>query len=376
MKRTILAKKTQSGESIAILEDDILVEYQHQKSGEIIPGTIIAGVVKEYQSSLDAYFIDIGSNQNGFLPGKYSNIKYKAGTQLNFQVVRPSSGDKGILLSSKISVSGKFCVINGEDNTIRISSRINSSIERERLLGIAKENLTDNIGIIVRTSAYGAGIDDLTTDFKSAKNIYKRIFSTHGEIGSVIYEPDSIIGEAMRHFNNENDVAYFNDMNLFEKYFSIFTAPGRPATIKYYDKDYEMFAFFGISTKIKEAMNRKVWLKSGGNLVIDYTEAMCVIDVNSSKNTGQQSFTGTAIKTNMEAAKEIAVQIRLRNIGGIIIIDFIDMDEKAKEELDIEFRGYLSKDNKKMTIGGFTSLGNYEITRIRKGKRLEIYDEQ
>jgi len=376
VKRTILAKKNKSGESIAIIEDDILVEYQHQNEGEIMSGTIIAGVVKEYQSSLDAYFIDIGSGQNGFLPGKYSNSKHKAGTQLNLQVVRPKAGDKGVLLSSKLSISGKFCVVNSENKIIRISSRIDDIIERDRLLGIAKENSKDNLGIIIRTSANGVGAADLITDIEATKKTYNRIINSHGEIGSVIYEPDSIIEEAMRHFNNEDDVVYFNDIDLFEKYFSIFTVPGEPASIKYYDKDYEMFAFFNISTKIKEAMNRKVWLKSGGSLIIDYTEAMCVIDVNSSKNTGQGSFTETAMKTNIEAAMEIAVQIRLRNIGGIIIIDYIDMDNAANEELDRIFRENLSKDNKKMTIGGFTVLGNYEITRIRKGKRLEIYDEQ
>lgn len=372
MKRTILAKKNNAEEFLAILEDDILVEYSHQKSGELTPGTIIIGIVEEYQASLDAYFINVGSDINGFLPGKYNNGKHKIGTQLILQVVRPATGEKGAMLSSKISISGKFGVINSESKTVRISSRINNETERERLLNIAKTSIKDNLGIIIRTNAEKTTSADLVSDIENTIISYKQILKSQGAIGSIIYKPDSILDEVMRNFNSVNDIAYFNDMDLFNKYFGIFKKPGNPATIKYYDREYEMFAFFGISTKIKEAMTRKMWLKSGGSLVFDYTEAMCVIDVNSSKNTGNGSFSDTAYRTNIEAAEEIAVQIRLRNIGGIIIIDFIDMDKDANDKLDREFRNYLSKDTKKMTVGGFTTLGNYEITRIRKGKRLSI----
>ena len=165
-------------------------------------------------------------------------------------------------------------------------------------------------------------------------------------------------------------------MDIFNKYFKQFSIPGSAVAVKYYNKDYDMYDFFGISNKIKQALGRKVWLKSGGSLVFDYTEAMCVIDVNTSKNTGSGNFSETAYKTNIEAAAEIAVQIRLRNIGGIIIVDFIDLDKVKSKELDIIFRSQLQKDGKKMTVGGFTFLENYEITRIREGRRLGHFDEQ
>lgn len=374
MKRTILAKKNSSDESLAILEDDILVEYMHQNSGELMPGTIIVGIIEEYQSSLDAYFVNIGSDLNGFLPNKFDNGTHKTGTQLILQIVRPKMGDKGALLSSKISISGKFCVINNEAGTIYISSKINGDIRRNELLCIAKDNMNENLGIIIRTNAKNVDSAELISDIKNTRKMYKEVINSKGKIGSIIYKPDGIIDEAMRNFNCLDDTAYFNDMLLFEKYFGLLTNPGKPPSIKFYDKEYDMFAFFGISNKIKEAMSRKVWLKSGGSLVFDYTEAMCVIDVNSSKNTGSGSLADTAYKTNMEAAEEIAVQIRLRNIGGIIIIDFIDMDKEANDELDRVFRQNLSKDNKKMTVGGFTALGNYEITRIRKGRRIGAND--
>jgi ribonuclease G len=179
----------------------------------------------------------------------------------------------------------------------------------------------------------------------------------------------------MRSFNPLKDTVYFDDKGLFDKYFSKFTRPGKASSVKYYDKPYDLFAFFNISNKIKEAAGRRVRLKSGGTIVFDYTEAMCVVDVNTSKNTGSDNFEETAFKTNMEAAREIAVQIRLRNIGGIVVIDFIDMSRENNEKLNHEFRKHLAKDDRKMTIGGFTTLGNFELTRIRKGVRLETYYE-
>jgi len=375
VKRKILIKYNKGNESVAIIEDDIVVEYLNQKADESVRGTLLIGLVKEYQPSLDAYFIDVGIDIRGFLPGKFTEKKLKTGTQLIVQVVKPAYMDKGMTLSSVISISGKYCVVTSNTEKLRVSVKIKDKSEHTRLMDLAVNNCPQGLGLIIRTNAKGLLDEMIIEDISDTTNLYKSIKAATGSPGEIIYKPEGIIDDVMRNFKIEDDIVYFDDMDIFNKYFKKFSTPGIAAPVKYYNKDYDIYDFFGISNKIKQALGRKVWLKSGGTLVFDYTEAMCVIDVNTSKNTGAGNFSDTAFKTNIEAALEIAVQIRLRNIGGIIIVDFVDMDKPKNKELDIIFREHLENDNKKMTVGGFTSLGNYEITRIRKGRRLEHFDE-
>jgi len=375
VKRKILIKYNKGNESVAILEEDVVVEYLNQKSDESVRGTLLIGLVKEYQPSLDAYFIDVGIDIRGFLPGKFTEKKLKAGTQLVVQVVKPAYMDKGMMLSSVISISGKYCVVTSNTEKLRVSAKIKDKSEHTRLMELAVNNCPQGLGLIIRTNANGLLDEMIIEDISNTTNLYKSIKEATGSPGEIIYKPEGIIGDVMRNFKVEDDIVYFDDIDIFNKYFKKFSTPGITAPVKYYNKDYDIYDFFGISNKIKQALGRKVWLKSGGTLVFDYTEAMCVIDVNTSKNTGAGNFSDTAFKTNIEAALEIAVQIRLRNIGGIIIVDFVDLDKPKNKELDIIFREHLENDKKKMTVGGFTSLGNYEITRIRKGRRLEHFDE-
>lgn len=375
MKRKILVKYNNGDQSVAILEDGIFVEYLNQKADEMVRGTILLGLVKEYQPSLDAYFIDVGSDVKGFLPGKFTSIKLKTGAQLILQIVKPAYMDKGMTLSSMVSISGKHCVISSNSEKLRVSAKIKDKSEYERLMDIAVDACPKDIGLILRTNANGQSDEIINEDISNTLKLYKKIMTSTGSPGEIIYKPEGIIDNVMRNFNVEEDIVYFDDMEIFNKYFKQFSVPGNVAPVKYYNKDYDIYDFFEITSKIKQASGRKVWLKSGGTLIFDYTEAMCVIDVNTSKNTGAGNFADTAFKTNIEAAAEIAVQIRLRNIGGIIIVDFIELDKEKNKELDIIFRSHLQKDGKKMTVGGFTSLGNYEITRIRKGRRLRHFDE-
>lgn len=375
MKRQILVKSDNESDSIAILEEDVLVEYLNQKSDECIRGTILLGLVKEYQPSLDAYFIDVGTDLKGFLPGKFTRKKLKTGTQIVLQIVKPVFMDKGMTLSTILSISGKYCVITSNHEKLRVSAKIKEKHEQARLMNLALNNCPKDLGLIIRTNATTIADEIITDDISLTTVQYKSILETTGSPGEIVYKPEGIVDDVMRSFNSADEIVYFNDMDVFNKYFKHFSTPGKSAPVKYYNKDYDMFEFFGIANKIKQASGRKVWLKSGGTLIFDYTEAMCVIDVNTSKNTGAGNFSDTAYKTNMEAAKEIAVQIRLRNIGGIIIIDFIDMDNLKNKKLDIIFRKYMENDRKKMAVGGFTTLGNYEITRIRKGRRLGQLNE-
>ena len=375
MIKKIYVKNNNENARIATSENDVLVGYQFQNSNEITRGTVLIGYVKDYVPSLEAYFIDVGSDLPGYLPGKFVYEKPNIGSPMILQVVKPSAGSKGMTLSARLTIAGDMCVITKDPEKRRVSGKIKSTAKRKRLEEIARRNCPEGFGIILRTIASERSEEDIIYDIEKTTELFTGVSSGTGGPGRVVFTPAGIISEAMRTFNPDTDMVYFEDKGLFDKYFRKFTVPGQPSAVKFYDKSYDMFAFFGISNKIKTAAGRRVRLKSGGTIVFDYTEAMCVIDVNTSKNTGSGNFEETALKTNLEAAEEIAVQIRLRNIGGIIVIDFIDMIKEKNDKLNTVFRMHLSKDDRKMTIGGFTALGNYELTRIRKGVRLETYDD-
>lgn len=375
MKRTIYVKSNSEYEAVAVLEDEVLVEYMQRKNGTVDRGTVLIVKIKDFSPSLEAYFGETGTENPGYLPVGFTDKKLKPGTSLPLQVVKPETGKKGMTLSALFSVTGKYCVISHDSGICRVSKKIHGAEKRERLLAIAEKHKPDSRGIIIRTDAADVSDNALIYDIEKTNLLYEDVKSATGKTGEIIMKPESLAESAMRNFNTAEDIVYFDNKELFDMYFREFAVPGKPSPVKYYDKEYDIFAFFSVINKIEEAGRRKVRLKSGGTLVFDYTEAMCVVDVNTAANTGQKNFIESAYKTNIEAAREIAVQLRLRNIGGIIVIDFIDMDKEKNDELDRQFRKFLSKDNKKMTIGGFTALGNYELTRMRKGRRLEFQYE-
>ncbi|MBN2558821.1 MAG: ribonuclease E/G, partial [Clostridia bacterium] len=230
-------------------------------------------------------------------------------------------------------------------------------------------------GIIFRTKAQGQPAEILGPDIKDAFDRLARIGKASGSPGTVLSRPEGIIAGVMRTFNPATDIAFFNDIDVFGKYFDMYGRPGGAPAIKFYNEKYDMFDFFSISNKIKEASGRRVRLGCGGTIVFDYTEAMCVIDVNSARNTGSGNFRDTAVRTNLEAAGEIAVQLRLRNIGGIVVVDFIETNEEDMKRVDSEFKGHLARDGRIVNAGGFTPLGMYELIRSRKGSVLGIEHE-
>lgn len=374
MERNILIKKNNGIIEIAVVEKGRLAELYHEKPDEMKEGTVIMGTVKNSVLSLNAFFIDIGGDMPGYLPAKNTvTANLKEGMQIPLQVVRCASGDKGMVLSEYLYVSGRYCVMGGGQKTFRVSKKIEKASERERLFVIAEKYKPADKELVIRTNAAGVCEKEIKEDIEKTDKILNGIKEERGKAGSILHRPEDIAATIMRRFNPAEDTVYFNDFDMYNLYFkNHIKRNNTEVKIKLYKKDYDMFDFFNISNKIKEASGKKVLLKCGGTLVFDYTEAMCVIDVNSAKNTKSKKFSDTVFKTNIEAAAEIALQLRVRNIGGIIVIDFIDMDKETAESLDMQFREFLSRDNRKISIGGFTSLGNYELVRSKRGKRLEI----
>jgi len=369
MERLFLINEKDEMTRAVLMENGHAVEYYEDSEVKIVEGTVILGKIIEHAPSLNAWFIDVGSNKKAYLPAK--NIrgeKINQGAIYPFQVVKEERGSKGMTVSMLVSVSGKYAVCR-RGNGSRVSGKIQNSDRRKELVNLCEQLEDDKTEIIIRTLAEYAPDEEIEEDIANVHFKLELIESAKGSPGKVLHKPESIADSLMRRFNPETDKAYFNCFDTYQRYFNEFRSKAGNS-IKHFTRDYEMFDFFNASIQLKRASMRKISLKSGATLVFDYTEAMTVIDVNSSKNISGGDFEKTALETNIEAAVEITRQIRLRNISGIIIIDFMQTGKEGMEMIDLFFRDQLKADSRYKTIGGFTSLGNYELTRASGGRRL------
>ncbi|HPQ46765.1 MAG TPA: ribonuclease E/G [Clostridia bacterium] len=373
MERMLLINESKEGTKTVLVENGRPVEYYIDSSEEIREDSIVTGRVMEHAPALDAYFIDIGNEKKAYLPEKNTyGRKIKQNSIMPLQVIHGERGKKGMHLSCRLLVHGKYCICGNTGNDMSVSSKITDPGNRARLKAILETFSRPDREIIIRTIAKDVETEVIEEDIRNCLFKLEEINNHSAKPGEILYEPESAVEAMMKKYNPGTDTVYFNNIDTFNLYFDRFRQGGFHKGIKHYNKDYDMFDFFNVSNRIRDAYSRTVRMKSGAQLVFDYTEAMCVIDVNSARNSSPSSLSDTAIKTNLEAAEEIAIQLRLRNIGGIIIIDFIEMDEKGMAEIDIFFRSCLEEDPRRLKIGGFTNLGNYEIIRSRKGRRLGI----
>ncbi len=373
MERLILINESDDGVRIAVVEDGNPVEFYNDSFDGIPEESIILGRVMEHTPALEAYFIDVGNDKKAYLPEKNTyGVKIKQNAIMPFQVLHSERGNKGMSLSCRLLVHGKYCICGNSGKSFRVSAKITDEVERKRLNVLVGAYSGKNREIIIRSIAQNVSSEEISRDINECMEKLDEFDMVGGNPGDILCNPESIIERIMKKYNPDTDRVYFNEIDTFNIYFDKNRRNGANIGIKHYNKEYDMFDFFSISNKLREACTRRVRLKSGAELVFDYTEAMCVIDVNSSKNSSPGNFRDTALKTNLEAAKEIANQIRIRNIGGIIVIDFIDKDELGRLETDGFFRACLEADSRKIKIGGFTILGNYELIRTRKGRRLDF----
>ena len=386
----LLIIENQDEKNIAYLEDGILKEYyKESKSKKRLEGNIYVGKVKDVLQGMQAAFIDIGEDKNAFLHikdvlPKKSNItgnkkedieKYKIKDYIKpnqsilVQVKKDSNNIKGARVSTNIQVPGKFVIILPENDFITVSQKIEDIEERKRLIDIVqkkKENM--KIGIIIRTAANGRNEEEIKEDIKNILNEWKSIKEnfekTDGKVPRIIKENESILEKIILDIAyNGLEKIYVNTKNTEEQVENILKNMNiKTIKVKLEEKDLEKK--YDICEQIEKMKNRKVWLKCGGFITIDKTEALTAIDVNSGKFTGKENLEKTVLKVNKEATVEIAKQLRLRDIGGIIIIDYIDMEEeKSREEIKEILRQNLKLDRAKTQIMEFTKLNLLELTR-------------
>lgn len=370
-------------EKVGIVEEGQLVEiYTNEEDNRKQAGNIYRGKVVNVLQGMEAAFVDIGKGKNAYLYVKdampkdlmYRNIEIKiddiikCGEDVIVQVLKESSGNKGPKVTTHITLPGRFLVLNPFSNKINISRKINDIEEIERLKEIGIEMQREDMGLIFRTKASGVEKELLLDEYNMLVNIYKKIEREKNFLPcpKLIYKEMDLAHQIVRDaFSDKIHKIIINDKDKYNSLlgFQDIISPNLNEKL-FYDTDFDISFQENIQKGIQTALERKVALKSGGYIVIDETEALTAIDVNTGKFIGSKSLEDTVVKTNLEAAEEISKQIRLRDIGGIIIIDFIDM--KAKDDIKLvldKLEKGLSLDRNKANIIDITKLGLVELTR-------------
>jgi ribonuclease E len=388
---------------IAVLEDGVLVEHYVAKAQDAsLIGNVYLGRVQNVLPSMEAAFVDIGRGRNAVLysgevdwdaaaenssEGKNQarriELALKPGDRVLVQVTKDPVGHKGARLTSQVSLPGRYLVYVPNGSMSGISRKLPDT-ERARLKKILKEVLPENVGVIVRTAAEGATEEQLTLDVQRLTNQWAEIshqVETVQAPALLHSEPDLLIKIVRDVFNEDFQklvVAGDDAKATIEGYLSAVAPDLADRVQSYTDESIDSFDAFRVTEQIEKALDRKVWLPSGGSLVIDRTEAMTVVDVNTGKFVGSGgNLEETVTKNNLEAAEEIVRQLRLRDIGGIIVVDFIDMVLESNRDLVLRrLVECLSRDRTKHQVAEVTSLGLVQMTRKKLGLGLlETFSE-
>ncbi|HSV30899.1 MAG TPA: Rne/Rng family ribonuclease [Atribacteraceae bacterium] len=389
MKKDLIIDMSEIETRAALLEDGRVVEFFFERATESrLAGNIFKGIVENVLPGIQSAFINTGFEKNAFLfigdvlfdekskPKRIEEL-FKTSQEVIVQVAKEPMGTKGARITTKITLPGRYVVIMPGMDTVGVSHRISSADERDRLKRLVERVRSPDTGIIVRTVAEGKKMEDLREDIENLGRLWKRIQKKAEIISSpaILYEEASILYTLVRDVVDD-DLAnlwinsYFGYQKLKDFVESII--PRLSNRIRLFDSRENIFDHFGLNREIEKALSRKVWLKSGGYLVFDRTEAMTVIDVNTGKFVGKKNLQETILKTNLEAAQEIARQVRLRDLGGIILIDFIDMGRKEhQKEVVRKLELALSCDRTRCTVVEMSELGLVEMTRKRVRKNLD-----
>jgi len=393
--KQIIVNSTDQEKRVALLEEGKLIELWIERPGkERLEGNIYKGKVVNILPGMQAAFVDIGLEKNAYLyiddclPSRQKenskerpNIRevLTEGQELVVQLTKEPAGTKGARVTTQLSFPGRYIVYMPEDPYIGISRKIEDLQERKRLLEICEELLVDQEGLIVRTMGEGATSEELKNDFFFLRSIWKKVhtIAKASKTQRLVHKDSDLVIKIVRDvFSPDIDellIDHFEDYTkLVEQLGDVI--PEFKKKIRLYSGRTSIFDTYNIESELEKILKRKVWLKNGGYLIIDRTEALTSIDVNTGKFTGSRELAETVFKTNMEAAKEIARQLRLRDLGGIIIIDFIDMFHQQHRNTVLDcLKEELKKDRTKTHILGFTQLGLLEMTRKKARQTLEDY---
>lgn len=392
MSRTLLLDSLCGQKRLAVIEDGVLCEMHYERAGaESLAGNVYVGRVQNVLPGMNAAFVDIGLGKNAFLyagdirldvrgdktlAGRLEGLSIKdivrTGQELLVQVVKEPGGTKGPRVSSHITLPGRLIVLLPTMKYIGISRKIESADERGRLRGAAAALMARHgMGMILRTASEGVCESELSEEYSELIDKWRDIENR----GRVIKAPALIFGggslerTAVRDLADPDTEFITDDKSVFDRLLTEagVYAPGIARNIRLHTGEIPIFDVYSVDSDYYKGLRRNVWLKSGGYLVIDHTEALTVIDVNTGKFVGRGSLAETIVRTNREAAVEVARQLRLRDVGGIIIVDFIDMDSAdAREALLETLRGEMAKDRTPSTVVGMTQLGLVELTRQKK----------
>jgi len=397
--RQMLVRQKDGRIQIGVLEDGVLAEHFVSKTQQdSLIGNVYLGKVQNVLPSMEAAFVDIGRGRNAVLyagevnwdvtgldgaPRKIENA-LKPGDSVLVQVTKDPIGHKGARLTSQVSLPGRFLVYVPGGSMTGISRKLPDT-ERARLKKILKDKLPEGAGVIVRTAAEGASEEELTHDINRLRaqweEIQEKANSRKVLAPEMLYQEPDLMIKTVRDVFNEDFTAMIvqgeNAWDSIEAYVT-YVAPDLVSRLQQWDGEDDLFDHYRINEQLAKALDRKVYLPSGGSLVIDRTEAMTVVDVNTGKFTGSGgNLEETVTKNNLEAAEEIVRQLRLRDIGGIIVIDFIDMVLESNRDLVLRrLIECLGRDRTKHQVAEVTSLGLVQMTRKRLGTGLlEVFSE-
>ncbi|MEV6203686.1 Rne/Rng family ribonuclease [Streptomyces sp. NPDC051771] len=393
VERVMVVRQNGERTQIGVLEDNVLVEhYVNKEQATSYVGNVYLGKVQNVLPSMEAAFVDIGKGRNAVLYAGEVNFEalgmghgprriesaLKSGQSVLVQVTKDPIGHKGARLTSQVSLPGRYLVYVPEGSMTGISRKLPDT-ERARLKTILKKIVPEDAGVIVRTAAEGASEDELRRDVERLQaqwaDIQKKASQISTSAPSLLYgEPDMTVRVVRDIFNEDFSKVIVSGDDAWETIHGYVShvAPDLADRLQRWTSEVDVFATYRIDEQLMKALDRKVWLPSGGSLVIDKTEAMIVVDVNTGKFTGQGgNLEETVTRNNLEAAEEIVRQLRLRDLGGIVVIDFIDMVLESNRDLVLRrLLECLGRDRTKHQVAEVTSLGLVQMTRKRVGQGL------
>lgn len=382
-RKQMLVRSMPHQTQIVVLEGPVLVEHYVARSDKrSLVGNVYLGKVRNVLPGMEAAFIDFGGGKNGVLyagdvnygaydlNGKPKRIEsaLQPGDPVLVQVVKDAMGHKGARLTNQISLAGRYLVLAPDAQVRGISRRLPDD-ERRRLRELVAEFRPEGMGVIVRTAAEGATPEDIKSDIDRLSEIWLRIEKDmkSASAPTLIYqEPPLVIRVIREHFTRDFKRLIVDTRDTHDQILSYLGGTGSDLIekVQLYGDELPLFERFHVEDQLRKALDRKVWLPSGGHIVIDRTEALTVIDVNTGRYVGHSNLEDTVLQNNLESAEEVARQLRLRDIGGIIVIDFIDMEiQKNQEAVLLRLREHLAKDKMRTQVFGVSNLGLVEMTR-------------
>jgi ribonuclease G len=388
MREIFINKNNKNNTTIALAENGILLErYEDIDSKEYLEENIYMGIVRDILPGMQAAFVDIGTEKNTFIHLKdalpkiditKNNIKIdkkisevlKPGQKILVQVKRDATNIKGAKVSTHISLASRYIVLMPENEIITVSQKITDEKEKNRLIEIVKNNIPENYGVIIRTSSMNRGEEelkqDIETTIKKWKKIKEKASNINIKLPVLIEEGSSFIKKMVIDLvDKEIDKIIVNNEEDYDIVKNILIELCEERNVKIdLRRNEDILNTYDMYKQIEKSKKRKVYLNCGGFITIDKTEALTAIDVNSGKYTGKNDLEETIVKVNKESTIEIAKQLRLRDIGGVIIIDYIDMDkEENKKKIENLLKEQLKKDRSKTQVIGFSKLNLLEMTR-------------